>query len=140
MDRIFLALGALLAMFAVIFGALGAHVVHGHISPRGYSIYETAVHYEFYHALGLMLIGVSAARLNAQAWLRAAGWLMFVGVILFSGSLYLLTFTGIHGIAIVTPLGGSSMIFAWILYVIAIIRSGPQTAPPQNPGDPHDRN
>lgn len=125
MDRTFLALGALLAMFAVIFGALGAHVVHGHDSTLGYTIYETAVHYEFYHALGLMLIGVSAAQLKARAWLRAAGWLMFVGVILFSGSLYLLTFAGTRGIAIVTPLGGSSMILAWLLYVIAIIRSRP---------------
>ncbi|WP_455384614.1 DUF423 domain-containing protein [Acidihalobacter prosperus] len=123
MDRTFLALGALLALFGVIFGAFGAHAVHGHVSPLMYSVYETAVHYQFYHALGLMLIGISAAQLDARGWLRVAGWLMFAGVILFSGSLYMLTLIGTRWLGILTPLGGTAFIVAWILYIVAILRS-----------------
>lgn len=123
MNRTFLALGALLTLFGVIFGAFGAHAVRGHVSPLMYSVYETAVQYQFYHALGLMLIGISAAHLDARGWLRAAGWLMFAGVILFSGSLYLLVLIGTRWLGILTPLGGTAFIVAWILYFVAIVRS-----------------
>lgn len=123
MDRTFLALGALLGLLGVVFGALGDHVVHGHVSPFMYSVYETAVRYQFYHALGLMLIGVSAAHLRARAWLRAAGWLMFAGVMMFSGSLYLLVLVGARGFGFIAPIGGTSLIIAWLLYFVAILRS-----------------
>ncbi|APZ43638.1 DUF423 domain-containing protein [Acidihalobacter ferrooxydans] len=125
MDRTFLALGALLGMFGVILGAVGAHLVHPDDTHKAYAIFETALRFQFYHALGLLLIGVSAAQLNARAWLRAAGWLMFAGVLLFSGSLYLMTLFGLHAIDVLAPFGGSALILSWLLYFIAIIRSRP---------------
>lgn len=125
MDRTFLGLGALLGMLGVIFGALGAHLVQANDSHRLFTIYETAVHYQFYHALGLMLIGISAAHLKARGWLRAAGWLMFAGVILFSGSLYMVTLFGFRPLAMLTPFGGTAFIVSWLLYFVAIVRSRP---------------
>lgn len=124
-DKTFVALGAFLGMLGVILGALGAHLVHVDDSHRIYSIYEIAVRYQFYHALGLIAIGMSMAHLSARGWLRAAGWLMFLGVVLFCGSLYLSTFFAWHAVEIVTPFGGSSFILAWLLYFIGILLSRP---------------
>lgn len=123
MNRTFLALGALFGMLAVILGALGAHLVQVYDTHRVYAIYEIAVRYQFYHALGLLAIGLAMAHLPARRWLQAAGWLMTLGVILFCGSLYLVTFFGLHTVEILTPFGGSSFILAWLLFFIGIIRS-----------------
>ncbi len=123
MNRTFAFLGALSAMCAVILGATGAHIVRNHASAMSFSIYQTAVHYQFYHSLGLILIGISAAHLSSKVWLNISGWLMFAGIILFSGSLYVLTLGGFSRIGILAPFGGSAFILAWLSFLIAILTS-----------------
>jgi uncharacterized membrane protein YgdD (TMEM256/DUF423 family) len=46
--------------------------------------------------------------------------LLVAGIILFSGSLYLLTLTGIKGIGIITPFGGLAFIAGWICLAVAL--------------------
>ncbi|HCR17379.1 MAG TPA: DUF423 domain-containing protein, partial [Candidatus Latescibacteria bacterium] len=46
-----------------------------------------------------------------------AGWLFVVGTIIFSGSLYVLSISGIRSFGAVTPLGGLAFLAGWIYLV-----------------------
>jgi len=47
-----------------------------------------------------------------------AGWLMFAGITLFSGSLYLLSLSGVRWLGMITPIGGLCFLSAWLLVII----------------------
>ena len=103
--RMFVALGAALAALAVILGAFGAHALKTRLPPDLLEVYHTAVQYHFWHALGVLAVGLAMQQLPDAGWLRAAGWLLTAGVVLFCGSLYLLALTGARWLGAVTPLG-----------------------------------
>jgi len=121
--KLFLVAGCLAALLAVVFGAFGAHALKGRIAPELMPVYRTGVEYHFYHALGLILVGLAALHLPESAWLRGAGWAMLAGIVLFSGSLYLLALTGVRWLGAITPLGGTAFIAAWALFAAAIIKA-----------------
>lgn len=121
--RLFLSLGSISAALAVMFGAFGAHALRARLTPDMLAVYHTGSQYHFYHAFGLILIGLIALHLPELAFLRAAGWLMVAGTVLFSGSLYLLAVTGNRWLGAVTPLGGLAFIAAWILLAISLLRA-----------------
>lgn len=122
--RLFLVLGCIAAFLAVATGAFGAHALKARLAPELLSVYRTGVEYHFYHALGLILIGLAAFHLPESAWLRGAGWTMFAGILMFSGSLYALALTGIAWLGAITPLGGLAFLAAWCLFAIAVIKAG----------------
>lgn len=122
--KMFLLLGSMLLAIAVSSGAFGAHALKARLSADMLGVYYTAVQYHFYHALGLLLLGVLALHFPASGLLRAAGWLMLAGIILFSGSLYVLSLSGWRVLGAVTPLGGIAFIGAWLLAATAIVRDG----------------
>ena len=121
--RLFLTIGATAALLAVAFGAFGAHALRARLTPDLLAIYHTATQYHFYHALGLICIALLAAQFPAMTGLHMAGWLMTAGLILFSGSLYVLSLTGIRWLGAVTPLGGVAFITAWATVVLAVVRA-----------------
>jgi len=45
--------------------------------------------------------------------LKSSGWLFLLGILVFSGSLYLLSITGVRWLGAVTPLGGLAFIAGW---------------------------
>jgi uncharacterized membrane protein YgdD (TMEM256/DUF423 family) len=110
-----LALAGLLLALATVFGAFGAHALKAQLSPDRLQIYETAVRYHFFNALGLLGIGL-ALRFTDAAALRWAAVLVLIGVVLFSGSLYALTFGAPRPFGIVTPFGGVALIAGWICF------------------------
>jgi uncharacterized membrane protein YgdD (TMEM256/DUF423 family) len=112
--------GALLAL-ATIFGAFGAHALKAQLAPDRLSIYETAVRYHFFHALGLLGIGLTLRFMDTGP-LRWAALLVLVGIVLFSGSLYALTFGAPRPFGIVTPFGGLAMIAGWICFAAGVWR------------------
>ncbi|HTV53164.1 MAG TPA: DUF423 domain-containing protein [Steroidobacteraceae bacterium] len=112
--------GALLVL-ATVLGALGAHALATRFDAQRLAVYDTAVRYHFYHALGLLGIGLAARYLDG-ALLRAAAWLVLAGVLLFSGSLYALCFGAPRPLGIVTPVGGVALIAGWSLFAIAAWR------------------
>lgn len=120
--KIFLVLGSLNAMLAVILGAFGAHALKAGLASGMLEIYQTAVQYHLYHALGLMVVGIITLQYLPSSWIKTSGWLMFAGLILFSGSLYILSMTGLRGFGAITPLGGLALILAWLSLGIGIIR------------------
>lgn len=124
MLKTWVALGAVNALLAVALGAFGAHGLKQHLSPEMLTIYKTGVDYHMWHALGLILIGALGAHLPGNVLLAWAGAIMVVGILLFSGSLYILSVTGIRWLGAITPFGGAAFIVAWALVLIAMGRAG----------------
>lgn len=121
--KLFLALGCIAALLAVAVGAFGAHGLKTRIAPELMPVYKTGVEYHFYHALGMILVGLAALHLPESAHLRRAGWAMLAGIALFSGSLYLLALTGLGWLGAITPVGGAALIAAWALFATAVIKA-----------------
>ncbi len=121
--KVFLMLGGFNAALVVLLGAFGAHGLKARMTAEMLAIFQTGVHYHLFHALGLIAVGLVATQIPASAYLKWSGWLMLVGIILFSGSLYVLSVSGLRWLGMVTPFGGMSFIAAWILFVVAIVKS-----------------
>ena len=121
--KLFVVLGALAAALAVALGAFGAHALRAKLPPDLLAVYRTGVEYHFYHALGLILVGLAAQHLPESGPLKIAGWLMVAGIVLFSGSLYVLAVSGVRALGAVTPIGGVAFIAAWALFAWALVRT-----------------
>jgi uncharacterized membrane protein YgdD (TMEM256/DUF423 family) len=118
----FLAWGAVAALLGVAFGAFGAHALKAHVDAAGLAVWQTAVQYHLFHALGLLCVGLLADRNPGSRWLRWSGWSMTAGVVLFSGSLYLLALTGQRFLGYVTPIGGFGFLLGWACLLAALTR------------------
>ncbi|MGE7183583.1 DUF423 domain-containing protein [Peribacillus sp. NPDC006672] len=116
--KLFIILGALNAFIAVALGAFGAHGLEGKIPDKYLEIWKTAVQYQMFHAVGLLVLGLLAGKISSPL-INWSGWLMLIGIILFSGSLFVLSVTQIKVLGAITPLGGVSFLVAWVLMVIA---------------------
>lgn len=105
--------GAVFAATAVGAGAFGAHALKTIVNPPMLAVYETAVRYQMYHALGLFIV-TWLCRETSDRWAANAGWLFCAGILLFSGSLYIVALAGISWMGAVTPLGGLAFIVGWL--------------------------
>lgn len=118
-----LVLGAGFAMTGVMAGAFGAHGLRGLVSPRGLEVFQTAVTYQVYHALALVLVailsGLGLAGVSGSRLLPVAAGFFAAGIVLFSGSLYLLVLTQMSWPGPITPLGGVCFMVGWVLVIVA---------------------
>jgi uncharacterized membrane protein YgdD (TMEM256/DUF423 family) len=121
MIRVFATLACVMAFLAVAAGAFGAHALRARLSPEMLGVWETGARYQMYHALALLGVAWTMARAPGSLAV-AAGWLFVAGVVLFSGSLYLLSMSGIRWLGAVTPLGGLAFLTGWFLLAIHIWR------------------
>lgn len=115
---ILMAAGTFLAI-AVAIGAFGAHGLQPVLPKELMQAYKTGVDYHFYHALGLLFIGVLSRRYKGRL-LNWSAFCLALGILLFSGSLYLMAVTGIKWLGAITPFGGVSFIIGWVLLVFAV--------------------
>jgi uncharacterized membrane protein YgdD (TMEM256/DUF423 family) len=122
MFKLFISLGSINAAIAVALGAFGAHALKNSLSKDMLAVFETGVQYHFYHALGLLVVGLIATHLPESSLLQWSGWLMVAGIVFFSGSLYILAGSGISWLGAITPIGGTAFIVAWLLLAIAVIK------------------
>ena len=117
------ATGAAALALAVIFGAFGAHALQDRLDAYSRGIYETAVMYHFFHALGVLIVSLmpkSGFLSQVQAsWVCA---LLAAGIVLFSGSLYVLAITRIPALGAITPFGGLAFIAGWLVLAWALLR------------------
>jgi uncharacterized membrane protein YgdD (TMEM256/DUF423 family) len=111
--------GALLAALAVLAGAFGAHALKGSLTPVALAAFETAVRYQFFHALALLVIAALLERPRHRA-VRGAAWALLAGIVFFSGSLYLLTLTPMRWPGPFTPLGGLLFLIGWLLLAFGL--------------------
>ncbi|WP_291427056.1 DUF423 domain-containing protein [Deinococcus sp.] len=100
--------GAFLAALAVALGAFGAHALKSRLDPHMLANFETGVRYQMYAALALMILGTQAGQTRAPAFLLS-------GALIFSGSLYLLSLTGVKMLGAITPIGGVLLIVGLVL-------------------------
>jgi uncharacterized membrane protein YgdD (TMEM256/DUF423 family) len=117
--RLFVLLGAVNGALAVGLGAFAAHGLEARLEPRLLEVFRTGVNYHFFHALGLLGVGLAAGPLGDSRLLRAAGWLMLAGIVIFAGTLYALALGGPGWLGAITPLGGTAFIVAWLLLAVA---------------------
>ena len=109
---------------AVIVGAFGAHGLRDRLDAYSTSVYEKAVLYHFFHALGLLFVSMMPKLGYLSA--RQSGWicaLLLAGIVLFSGSLYVLAITRIPTLGIITPFGGLAFIAAWLALAWMLLRN-----------------
>lgn len=124
---------ALLGSLGVALGALGAHFLKGKmqsgiITADHLAGFETAVKYQMYHVIGMLLLII----LNKQMPNKFLGWayaFFFWGIILFSGSLYFLCMRNLFGaewlkvLGPVTPIGGVCFIIGWLCLIPAVLKN-----------------
>lgn len=120
MSKTFLILGAINAFLCIALGAFGAHGLKQTLSESMLTVYQTGVQYHFYHAFGILFIGLLLHHYPKSRLIPISGWLMMTGIILFSLSLYALSLTGIRTLGMITPFGGISFLSAWALLAFAI--------------------
>jgi uncharacterized membrane protein YgdD (TMEM256/DUF423 family) len=114
--------GIVLAILGVMIGAFGAHGLKQILEVNNRTdTFELAVRYQFYHAFALMITGIlqKLFPLSKFTWVAPV---FIAGILLFSGSLYILSLTGITILGAVTPFGGVMFILGWILLLSGVAR------------------
>ncbi|MCK8479267.1 DUF423 domain-containing protein [Psychroserpens algicola] len=121
MNKKILITACILGVVAIVLGAFGAHGLKSLISSDAQQTFETGVRYQMYQALFLLCIG-NLTLLTEKAK-RIILYLTIFGVLCFSGSIYglatneLTSFDFKH-IGFITPIGGLSLIMAWVVLLI----------------------
>jgi uncharacterized membrane protein YgdD (TMEM256/DUF423 family) len=110
-----LAAAGLLLALATACGAFGAHALRATLAPERLALWETAVRYQFFQALGLLGVGLAMRTLDGSV-LRSAALLIILGIVLFSGSLYGLALGAPRLVGVLTPAGGLAWICGWLLF------------------------
>ncbi|RBW49404.1 DUF423 domain-containing protein [Marinobacter sp. F3R11] len=120
--RLPIVMGAFFALTAVMAGAFGAHGLRNLVSERSLEVFQTAVTYQMYHAIALILVALLSGFGLSRQLLGWAGGFFLAGILLFSGSLYTLVLTDIRWIGPITPLGGVCFMIGWALLLTAGMR------------------
>ena len=121
MERLFFLVGSISALIAVGLGAFAAHGLKGRLTTEMLNAFEVGVRYQMYHALALLAVAWALSRWP-RAEITVAGWLFIAGTIIFSGSLYLLSLTGVRWIGAITPIGGVAFLLGWLSLVWGVWR------------------
>ena len=124
MERTLLGLSGITGFLAVALGAFGAHGLDRKLAGLADHAdrmrwWQTGAQYHLVHALAIAVAGLAVGRGLAAA---PAGYLFLAGIALFSGSLYVMTLTGIRALGAVTPLGGLCFLAGWALLAYAALR------------------
>lgn len=123
MFRGFLMLAAFFGFTGVALGAFAAHGLKNRLSAEYLAIFHTGVMYQLVHTLALLAVALLAVQVPGRL-MTWAGISFVVGIVLFSGSLYLLTLTGVTRLGIITPFGGLAFLVGWLLLGLAAWRLG----------------
>lgn len=117
MKNKFILIGSLLAFIGVAAGAFGAHGLKTRLTEDLLQIYDTAVRYQMYHAFAILFVAMLFSDRPIRI-LKISGWMFFAGILLFSGSLYLLSLTGVRWFGAITPFGGLAFLGGWLCLLI----------------------
>tara|TARA_B100000212_G_scaffold272013_1_gene211416 strand:+ start:3196 stop:3564 length:369 start_codon:yes stop_codon:yes gene_type:complete len=111
--------GSIIAALSVLLGAFGAHGLKTLLSLEYLAIFETAVRYQLYHALGLMLMGISGFHLPDNL-IQLPSYFLIFGTVIFSGTLIILVLTDLKWLGAITPIGGLCLVIGWLLFAYNI--------------------
>ena len=122
MWRAFALLGSTTACLAVALGAFGAHNLKNKLSVSTLATYATGFENHIMHSVGLIAVGIVS---HGSAHPRPTMWVvivLFAGILLFSGSLYVLSVTGVRWLGTITPLGGLCFLAGWLMLAGAVLK------------------
>ncbi len=125
-SRMILITASVAALLAVALGAFAAHALKSTVTADRLAAFQTGVHYQMFHALAMLLIGVIAmqpAASSSAGLLLGAATTLLAGIVLFSGSLYLLVITDTAKFGIITPFGGLAFMLGWCIFIVALFKA-----------------
>jgi len=122
--QLFISFAAAGGFLGVALGAFGAHALRHRLDDYSLGIFQTAIQYQFYHSLALLGVGLLCLWQPPSKLLLGSGWAFIAGTIIFSGSLLLLSFTGLRWLGAITPLGGLSLLVGWSLLLAWALKLG----------------
>jgi len=122
MAKAFFMAGCVFALLTVGLGAFGAHGLKSRISADMLAVFQTGVQYQFYHAIALLILALLVRQLGISPLFQVSGYLFIAGIVLFSGSLFVLSLTGIKQLGMVTPIGGLCFLAGWLTMLIGGIK------------------
>ncbi|GAB5412691.1 MAG: DUF423 domain-containing protein [Congregibacter sp.] len=122
MIKLSLFLGAFGGFLSVATGAFGAHALRNRLDDYALRIFETAVQYQFYHSLALLLTGALLTQFPQSSLLKSSTLAFALGILVFSGSLYVLSLTGLRWLGAITPLGGLAFLVGWACLLVFAVR------------------
>lgn len=126
MNKNIVLIALLLLIIGIVLGAFGAHGLKELVTPERLQTFEVGVKYQFYHGLGLLVLGLNADKFGFS--LKPVWILLFIGTLLFSVSIYFLSLQDILGVELkflgpVTPIGGLLMIIGWVILLLKTVRT-----------------
>ena len=129
MQKNILTIAGISGALCVALGAMCAHTLKNKIPVENLVTFETAVKYQFYHTLALILVVILSDKIRSK-FMSYVPALFIAGTILFSFSLYFLALRPMMGISndemkwigAITPFGGLSFISGWLLLSFSTLR------------------
>lgn len=126
MKQLVLIAASVYGTISVILGAFAAHAFKAMLTPDKLASFDTGVRYQMYHAIVLLVIGLTLSFTSSlEKWAAIS---IIVGVFLFSFSIYFLAFSEYWNVNLkflgpITPIGGMFMIAGWVLLVVFFIKN-----------------
>lgn len=114
--------GTILLALAVLIGAFGAHGLKSIVEADKLVTFETGVRYHFFHAIGLVLLGLYQ-QIIPTAKLSASMWSFIAGILLFSFNCYFYVLSNVKVFAMIVPVGGLLFVVGWIAFAWRISKS-----------------
>ncbi len=117
-----LILGALLGFISVAFGAYAEHGLREAVTEEHFRFLMTAIRYNQVHAVVIAAIGLALLngdKLSNLPALKWSGLLFITGTVLFSFSIYLSVSLDIPSLVNITPVGGMTIMAAWLVLMVA---------------------
>lgn len=107
----------------VALGAFGAHGLKTRVEEPLLAVWETGVRYHLIHGVALVALGILSRASPDRAMPFGISGCFGVGILLFSGSLYVMTLTGMRWLGAITPLGGVAFIAGWVWLAVASLQT-----------------
>ena len=121
-----LAIGAFFGFVSVAFGAYAEHGLRELITDEHFRFLMTALRYNQVHAVVIAAMGLaflSNGKLYGLRPLRLSAFLFMAGTALFSFGIYIAVWTGQLGLLNSAPLGGVTLMAAWVLLIIGALKA-----------------
>ena len=119
-----LVIGAILGFISVAFGAYAEHGLKTQISTQHFDFIMTAVRYNQLYAIIISCIGLTLLTNKTIAkslMLKLTSFLFIIGTLLFSFGFYISVVLNIPSIMKLAPIGGTTLMLAWIMLAISAI-------------------
>ncbi len=123
MTKRFLVTIGIMGFFSIILGAMGTHMLDGHISEEQLYVFDTANGYIMFHALALLGL-IALKRKVSISYLNTIYFFFVIGIIFLSGVMIISSLKELTGfddesISFFAPIGEAMLVLGWISIIMA---------------------